>query len=152
MFVFLVRLRWVGKEEEGGDLLSAQKVLRGEIFGSRRSQSCSGNRLSSSNDWTDPGRLTGWQIFVLLRSPTIYSLPFFSFDLLPVFTIPFEICVLFRILGWILSSGLPQHLSALIFRVKNCKVARVAKIFYRCLILTDTPYKLIFSNSYFNLI
>jgi len=65
MFVFLVRLRWVGKEEEGGDLLSAQKVLRGEIFGSRRSQSCSGNRLSSSNDWTDPGRLTGWQIFVL---------------------------------------------------------------------------------------
>lgn len=75
------------KKEEDGNLLSAQKVLRGEILGSRRSQSCSGDRLNS-NDWTDPGRLTGWQTLVQLRSlPTIYPPPSSFFDLLPAFAI-----------------------------------------------------------------
>lgn len=65
-----------GEAEESGDLLSAQKVPRGEILGSRRSQSCSGNRLSKGNDWTGPDRPTGWRTLVLLRSlPTIYSPP-----------------------------------------------------------------------------
>lgn len=80
-----------GEAEESGDLLSAQKVPRGEIFGSRRSQSCSGDRLSKGNDWTGPGRPTGWRTLVLLRSlPTIYSPPIASRDS------PSEICVLFR--------------------------------------------------------
>jgi len=83
-----------GEAEESGDLLSAQKVPRGEILGSRRSQSCSGDRLSKGNDWTGPGRPTGWRTLVLLRSlPTIYSPPsppIASHDS------PFEISVLFR--------------------------------------------------------
>lgn len=147
------------KEEEGRDLLSAQKVLRGEILGSRRSQSCSGNRLSNSNDWTDPGRLTGWQTLVLLRSlPTIYPPP--PPSPLPFFRSPPCVCDspwnLCSIPDFWPNPFFRSPTPALISRVKNCEGCEVAEIFYRMILTTaDISFTCLFFEltlTWFNLI